>query len=50
MYGYSLAGFISCYILAIPFFAYSLISTLMFSSIIEILYKFYTSKVAKDYY
>ena len=50
MYGYSLAGFISCYILAIPFFAYSFISTLMFSSIIEILYKFYTSKVAKDYY
>ena len=34
-YDYSVNGFIQCYILAIPFFAYSLISTLIFSSIIE---------------
>ena len=47
MYGYTLAGFITCYVLAIPFFTYSLISTLIFSSIIEILYKIYNSKVAK---
>jgi hypothetical protein len=35
-YGYSLEGLIACYTLAIPFFAYSLISTLLFSVIIEI--------------
>ena len=34
-YGYSLNGFVSCYTLALPFFAYSLISTLIFSGIIE---------------
>ena len=39
-YGYSLNGIVSCYILALPFFGYSLISTLMFASIIEGLIKF----------
>ena len=34
-YGYNLNGFFACYFLALPFFAYSLISTLIFSSIIE---------------
>ena len=34
-YGYTFSGFINCYTLAIPFFAYSLISTLIFSGIIE---------------
>ena len=38
-YGYTLNGLILCYTLALPFFAYSLISTLIFSSIIETLYK-----------
>ncbi len=38
-YGYTFTGLISCYLLAIPFFAYSLISTLTFSSLIEIVYK-----------
>lgn len=37
MYGYTLAGFVDCYFLAIPFFTYSLMSTLLFSFIIEIL-------------
>tara|TARA_B100001173_G_C15996493_1_gene551362 strand:- start:1313 stop:1804 length:492 start_codon:yes stop_codon:yes gene_type:complete len=37
-YGYSLEGFILCYTLAIPFFTYSLISTLLFSFIIEVIY------------
>ena len=37
-YGYSLEGFIFCYTLAIPFFTYSLISTLLFSFIIEVIY------------
>ena len=43
-YGYSLQGFILCYTMAIPFFAYSLISTFIFSGIIETVYKFYNSK------
>ena len=34
-YSYSLDGFILCYTLAIPFFAYSLISTFVFSGVIE---------------
>ena len=34
-YGYNLSGFISCYTLALPFFAYSLISTFVFSGIAE---------------
>ncbi len=37
-YGYTFEGLVNCYILAIPFFAYSLISTLLFSSVIETLY------------
>ena len=41
MYGYTVQGFISCYILAIPFFTYSLISTILFSFIIETGYKIY---------
>ncbi len=39
-YGYDLSGFLTCYILAIPFFGYSVLSTLIFSVIIETLYKF----------
>jgi hypothetical protein len=37
-YGYNFQGLILCYTLAIPFFTYTLISTLIFSSIIEGLY------------
>ena len=37
-YGYSFEGFILCYTLAIPFFLYSLTSTLIFSLIIEGVY------------
>ena len=40
-YGYTFEGLILCYTLAIPFFAYTLISTLIFSSIIEGLYMAY---------
>jgi len=39
-YEYTINGFILCFTLAIPFFAYSLISTLIFSGIIEIILKF----------
>ena len=38
-YGYTINGFLLCYTLAIPFFAYSLISTFIFSVIIEAIYK-----------
>ena len=38
-YGYTLNGLLLCYMLAIPFFAYSLISTYIFSGIIEGIYK-----------
>ena len=34
-YGYTFEGLIMCYTLAIPFFGYSLISTLIFSGLIE---------------
>ena len=38
-YGYTLEGFILCYTMAIPFFGYSLISTFIFASIIEGIFK-----------
>ena len=34
-YGYNIEGLISCYILALPFFGYTLVSTILFSAIIE---------------
>ena len=34
-YGYTIEGLISCYTLAIPFFGYTLISTIMFSTVFE---------------
>lgn len=37
-YGYDLNGLVTCYILAIPFFTQTLISTFIFSFIIEILF------------
>ena len=40
-YGYNFEGLISCYILALPFFNHSLISTLIFSLAIETVRKFY---------
>ncbi len=36
-YGYSLTGLITCYTLALPFLGNTLVSTLIFASIIEIL-------------
>jgi len=44
-YGYSLEGLIACYTLAIPFFGYSVISTFIFSTVIETLYKIYQKKI-----
>ena len=39
IYGYNMEGLITCYIMAIPFFTYSLISTFIFSGIIEFINK-----------
>jgi hypothetical protein len=47
-YGYTLMGFISCYTLALPFFAYSLIATFIFSTIIEFLYKYKSNLIIKN--
>ena len=38
-YGYTLNGLITCYTLALPFLGNTLVSTIIFSSIIEILIK-----------
>ena len=47
MYSFTLDGFINCYIFAIPFFTYSLISTILFSLLIEAGYQFYKIKFLK---
>lgn len=48
-YGYDLNGFIACYILALPFFGYSVLSTLIFSVAIETIYKFYQKSFVNIY-
>jgi hypothetical protein len=47
MYSFTVNGLIECYTLAIPFFTYSLISTALFSLLIETGYKFYKIKFLK---
>ena len=47
LYGYSLEGLLTCYILALPFFGYSLVSTIIFSAVIETINKFYIIKLKK---
>ena len=49
VYGYDLNGFINCYLLALPFFGYSAVSTLIFSVIIETIYKLYQRKFVDIY-
>ena len=39
-YSYSFEGLLTSYILALPFFGYSLVSTFIFGSLIETVYKF----------
>ena len=39
LYGYTMEGLIACYTLAIPFFAHTVISTIIFSIVIESIYK-----------
>tara|TARA_B100000287_G_scaffold431983_1_gene490333 strand:- start:1762 stop:2247 length:486 start_codon:yes stop_codon:yes gene_type:complete len=43
-YGYSFNGLITCFTLAIPFFAYTLISTVIFSTVIEAILKLSNTK------
>ena len=47
MYGYTISGLLSCFVLAIPFFVYNLISTFAYSVVIETCYKFYKVKFLK---
>jgi hypothetical protein len=47
MYDYNLEGLITSYVMAIPFFGYSVISTLILSVFIETIYKFSISKIKK---
>ena len=44
MYGLSIEGLYLCFALAVPFFTYSVISTLLFSLIIESINKLYKNK------
>jgi hypothetical protein len=46
-YGYTFDGFVNCYFLALPFFTYSFISTLIFSGVIEIIYFCYQKNIRK---
>ena len=41
-YGYSFSGLISCFILAIPFFGNTIISTIIYATIIELIYKLFS--------
>lgn len=43
-YGYNINGFLTCYILAIPFFGNTLTATIIYSLVIEVLYKFFLEK------
>lgn len=43
---YNIEGLILCYTLALPFFGYSVISTIFFSLVIEIFIKIFNSKTA----
>jgi len=47
LYGLTAEGFVECYVLALPFFAYSFISTILFSVFVETIYKIYKIKFLK---
>lgn len=46
-YGYSYSGLITCYILAIPFFINTIISTVLYSFIIEVIFSIYKNSLKK---
>ena len=43
-YGYTFEGLIACYVAALPFFGNTLVSTLLFALIFEVIYGFLSSK------
>ena len=47
-YGYTLEGLMTCYIMAIPFFGNTLISTIIFSTLIESIQFFYQKYYKKN--
>ena len=47
-YGYTLEGLIACYVLAIPFFGNTIIGTLIFSIIFEVI--IISKRVYEDYF
>ena len=46
-YGYTLQGFINCYVLAIPFFGQTLVATILYSLVIEAILAVYKFKYLK---
>ena len=48
-YGYSFQGLIASYVLGLPFFGYTFLSTIIFSAIIEMVYKFSKLKYKKKF-
>ncbi len=48
-YGYDLNGLVACYILALPFFGNTLVSTIIYSTVIEILYKLLKNPIEKSF-
>ena len=52
-YEYTLHGFLTCYLLALPFFGYTIVSTIAFSFIIELIYnsfKLYKKSLNNSFY
>ncbi len=49
LYEKSIDGLLSCYILAIPFFKNTMISTILFSATIEFVYNIYKTRLAKSF-
>ena len=49
IYTYNITGLINCYVMAIPFFGNTIISTIIYSSIIEILLKYLRLENFKKY-
>ncbi len=47
MYGYNFSGLTSCYIMALPFLGHNIVATIVFSGLIEIVYKFSKLKFKK---
>ena len=45
-YGYTADSLLLCYTLAIPFFSYTVISTFIFSGIIEVIYKYRSNYIS----